>query len=57
MKTTETFKLSKPAKRLLAMMNKEDRNIYKPLAIKAQLAYEEYQKRKLKGKEKDSETE
>jgi hypothetical protein len=55
MKATSAFKLSKPVKRMLATMNKQDRDIYKSLAITAQLIDEEHQKRKLRGKEKDSE--
>jgi len=53
MKATSTFKLSKTTKRLLATMLKQDRSIYKSLAISAQLSEEDHAKRKVRTKEKD----
>lgn len=39
MKTTATFKLSKPTKRFLATLSGEDRKIYKKLMIEAEHVY------------------
>lgn len=55
MKLTSSFKMSKPTKRLLATMHGEDKKIFKAMAINAQLAFDEYEKRKLRSKEKDVE--
>lgn len=54
MKTTDSFKLNKPAKRILATLTGEQRRVFKKLAIEAQVAEEEAKKKPLK-REKDSE--
>ena len=54
MKTNESFRLNKPAKRILANLSGEQRTVFKKLAIEAQVAEEEAKKKPLK-REKDSE--
>lgn len=55
MKATSSFKLDRTTKRVLSLMpDKEKRNSYKALMIKAQLIFEENQKRNFR-KEKETE--